>query len=211
MFFRRRKESNPQRSRNGRRPNHSRRLGFERLEDRELLAIMWMNQGVGGNNADNFNILGDNNREIARSIVARAVADWNAVLTNFNYAEDSDTDPNNNLNNTFNLTVVGDFLGTGSRGQVEHSSFSFSADGSPRAATVQVDNDGGSYGWFFDTTPNDDAEFTGIVNSGSTGTEAAFAAGFVDVNGSMTAGGSCVLRGWYWLAIERTKDYALAA
>ena len=49
------------------------------------------------------------------------------------------------------------------------------------AATIQLDDNGGGDGWFFDQTPLDDAEFTAIVNSGATGTGTAFQGSFVDV------------------------------
>jgi hypothetical protein len=145
------------------------------------MAIMWVNQGVGDNNLDGFNIY-EANRDTARAIVQRAIGDWNAVIQDFNYAEDSDADLNNNLNDVFNLTISAFNLGNNNRGQVPLSSFIFSNNGSPRTATVQMDDNAVGTGWFFDTTPNDDAEFTALVNSESSGTGAAFQASFLNVN-----------------------------
>lgn len=159
---------------------------FEQLEKRELLAIMWMNQGTASNDADSFNARFVANADLARAIVSRAVSDWNAVITNFNYAEDLDGNPNNNLNNTFNLTVRADFLDPGNRGQVPFANSTYNVTGSPTAGTVRLDDNGGGAGWFFDQTPRDDAEFTAIANSGSPQTSAAFAASFIDVNGQTT-------------------------
>jgi hypothetical protein len=70
---------------------------------------MWMNQGVGANNADNFDIFGESNREIARAIVRRAVIDWNAVIADQNV--DRNNDPN--TNNNFELTLNAAFLDAG--------------------------------------------------------------------------------------------------
>lgn len=64
---------------------HSRRLSYECLENRRLLAIDWANRG-----ADNFGALGAN-ATLAREIVDRAINDWAAVIADFNY--DGDDDP----------------------------------------------------------------------------------------------------------------------
>jgi hypothetical protein len=56
----------------------------------------------------------------------------------------------------------------------------YNAFGVPKATTIRLDNDGGGApgpGWFFDETPTDDIEFTGISSP--------FAASFVDVNGQI--------------------------
>lgn len=53
----------------------------------------------------------------------------------------------------------------------------FDSAKAPTGGKVQLDNDGGGHGWFFDATPTDDVEFTSIGN--------AFAANFVDVNGQI--------------------------
>jgi hypothetical protein len=58
-------------------------LAFERLERRELPAIVWANQGSTANDTDDFKFhFGANNAGVARAIVRRAIADWNAVITN---------------------------------------------------------------------------------------------------------------------------------
>ncbi len=51
------------------------------------------------------------------------------------------------------------------------------------SADITLDDNGGGIGWFFDPTPLDDAEFTAIANSGSTGTGPSFHASFVDIAG----------------------------
>ena len=46
-----------------------------------------------------------------------------------------------------------------------------------------MDDNGGGIGWFFDSTPHDDAEFAAIANSGSSGLGSAFHGSFIDVDG----------------------------
>jgi hypothetical protein len=180
MFFFRSKDRRSRRSRIGRYLHHSSILGIERLERRDLPAIMWANEFVtSGPDDANFDTY-QTNEVIARDIVHRAITDWNAVLTNFNYAEDTDANPINNLNNTFNLKLLVQPLATGIRGDADITSFN--VNGAPKGATVRLDDNGGGKGWFFDATPNDDAEFTAIVNSGAAGTGTAFQASFIDVN-----------------------------
>jgi hypothetical protein len=117
-LFGRGKKGRTSRKRIGHDAYHSTRLSIERLENRRLLAIIWANEFVtsGPDNPD-FAIYSSNNEAVARQIVNRAISDWNAVLTNFNYAEDSDANPNNNLNNTFNLKVLAQPLSAVTRGR----------------------------------------------------------------------------------------------
>jgi hypothetical protein len=155
----------------------TRKLAIEHLERRALLSINWLNDGsVNNSNADLFNTYYAGNADQARAIVRRAIADWESVISNFNYAEDgNDGNPNNNLNNTFSLTVVAESLAGDTRGVVRFADTLFSATGSPRAATVRLDDNGAGAGWFFDATPLDDAEFTGLADM--------FSSSFVDING----------------------------
>jgi hypothetical protein len=143
---------------------------------------MWGNMGSATNNSDGFNTAFPDDFMIARSLAKRAVDDWNAVIQNFNFSEDTDSDQTNNLNNTFNLTINAFDLMNGNRGQVQHPSFSFAANAKSKAATVEVDDNAAGGGWFFDSTPLDDAEFTAIVNSAPGSTGAAFQGSFVDIN-----------------------------
>jgi hypothetical protein len=124
------------------------------------------------------------NAGIARQLVNRAIDDWESVISNFNYTEDTDSDPNNNLNNTFTLNVIAALPGQiPGRGRTEDVYF---PNGRPVSANIFMDDNGEGSGWLFDTTPLDDAEFTAIANSGSSGTGAAFHASFVDSSTSGT-------------------------
>jgi hypothetical protein len=183
VFFRRHKiESTTKRRPRGVR-GQSRQASFESLEPRNLLAVVWLNEGNAANDSDSFkNFYGTSLAPLARSIVDRAVADWNRVITNFNYVEDTDSNPNNNLSNTFQLTLSAANLGPGLRGTTGVTSRNIA--NSPTAATIQIDDNGAGDVWFFDPTPNDDAEFTALVNSGMNGDGPAFAASFFDFNAS---------------------------
>ncbi len=136
-----------------------RRLGLiECLEDRRLLAVVWVNQGTPGVDSDSFGATYGANQDAARQIVLRAISDWSAVIRDFNY--DGDNDPA--TNNIFELTVIAADLGGGLRG--EASITNVNGAGLPTAATVTMDDAGGSGGWFFDLSPFNDEEFTSIVN-----------------------------------------------
>jgi hypothetical protein len=154
---------------------YKRQLRFEHLENRKMLAIAWINQGIPGNDADDFqDVYGAANAVIARQLVNRAIDNWGAVITDFRY--DTDNDPA--TNNTFNLTVVAASIsGRGS------TSTTFNTNGKATQATITLDDNGQGSGWFFDATPLDDAEFTAVVNSGVNGTEPAFQASFVNIAG----------------------------
>lgn len=160
-------------------------LGFERLEDRRLLAIVWANEFGTGINSPNFNQYYGTDETTARATVKRAIADWNNVILDQNY----DLDGNSNTG-SFQLNVIAGNLATligrpNDRGATLITSFSQTVNptwkqGIPIQATVYLDDNAAGTGWFFDATPNDDAEFTAIANSGITASEAAFQASFVD-------------------------------
>ena len=173
MFFFRRKKRRCRRDRVRKDLHHSSHLAIEKLESRDLLAIIWANEFVtSGPDDPNFDTC-LTNEPIARQIVNRAIDDWESVIRDFRY--DSDGDPA--TNNTFNLTVIAEpIAGRGSTGVTF-------TNGKPTSATVRMDDNGQGTGWFFDQTPLDDAEFTAIANSGSPGTGASFHASFVDVAG----------------------------
>ncbi len=160
-----------------------RRLGLECLEDRRMLAIIWANElGTGADDPHFNNYFA--NEAVARQIVDRAINDWNTIITDQNFDND-----NNPATNNFALKIFEGTLATGGRGQTSVTQTTTGGTGQtgwtigvPMAASITLDDNGGGDGWFFDQTPLDDAEFTGIVNSGAAGTGAAFEASFVDVS-----------------------------
>ncbi|TWT85789.1 hypothetical protein Pla123a_05960 [Posidoniimonas polymericola] len=155
--------------------NRSARLAIEGLEDRRLLAIAWANADPIANGFDaEYGAQAD----LATAIVRRAIGDWERSITSFNYAVDDDADPNNNLDDTFTLTLS---AGAVSGGIGVTSSITYGADLRPHEATITIDDDAGGDGWYFDATPLDDAEFSAAV--------APFEANFVDAS---TAGQAAV-------------------
>ena len=145
-------------------------LRFEQLEDKRLLAIMWANEFDNGANDPLFNLYGAD-EATARVIVNRAIDDWEAVVTDFNYDGDNNPTTVNALSDTFQLTVRAAALSSATR-RGETFFATVDANGLPAQTTIRMDDNGGGEGWFFDTTPLDDIEFTGIAD--------AFQASFID-------------------------------
>ena len=153
-----------------------RHLRIEQLEDKRLLAIVWANELDANDNFDEDNGFADQyqaSAQIARAIVNRAIDDWNAVIPDFNFGDVNDANPGDGVFDEFRLTVIaGPLANTGSRGSVAFNTTTFNTNTAPIAATVELDDNAGGAGWFFDTTPLDDIEFTGIADH--------FSASFVD-------------------------------
>jgi hypothetical protein len=143
------------------RRDSSRRFSIESLEDRRLFAVDWINQGT-----NNFASIYDAaDALIATELVNRAIDDWEAVITDFNY----DGDGNPLTDNTYDLTINAATFAGGLRASTNQPQVQ---SGLPVSTTISMDDNGGGLGWFFDETPLDDAEFTAIANP--------FQASFVD-------------------------------
>jgi hypothetical protein len=132
----------------------------EPLEQRKLLStINWINKGTGGGggDTDDFNSLYGASATTARNIVQRAIDDWERVITNFN---------GTGGRNTYDLTIDAQALGPGGRGST--GSIVYDASNKPQSATIQLDDNGGGEGWYFDpvigtATVPDDGEFVNLV------------------------------------------------
>jgi hypothetical protein len=129
-----------------------RRTPIEPLERRVLLStINWSNRGT----TDNFAIYG-NNANLARTIVDRAIDDWERVIVNFNYAGGG---------NTYNLQVfAGAITGRGVTQNVTNN------QGKPNGARITMDDNGAGGGWYFDpalgtSAVPDDSEYNGWINA----------------------------------------------
>ena len=131
------------------------RSAVEPLESRQLLStINWTNRGV----SDGFTVYGVN-ANTARGIVDRAIDDWEQVISNFNFTGGG---------NTFNLTVTGASMASGSRGVCNNTTRNNSTQKKPISADITLDNDGGGSGWYFDpsmgsTLLPDDVEFDSLL------------------------------------------------
>jgi hypothetical protein len=107
----------------------------EVLENRTLLStINWVNRVT----SDGFAIYGANTN-IARTIVDRAIDDWERIITNFNYSGGG---------NTYSLTL--NAAAIGGRGQTSGIA---NLGGKPISATVTMDDNAQGGGWYFDPTP----------------------------------------------------------
>src|SRR5262245_2849780 len=134
-----------------RRPSAPLRLLLETLEDRTVPStIVWTNRG-GVADTDNFTATYGANAPLARALVDRAIDDWERVIQNFNYAGGG---------NTYNINIsAGAIAGRGVT-----SGIAVDAQGKPTSANITMDDNGGGPGWFLDATPNDDAEYTTLLN-----------------------------------------------
>jgi len=114
-----------------------------------LSTINWTNRVV----SDNFGIYGGN-AATARAIVDRAIADWERVIVNFNYAGGG---------NTYNVNIsAAPISGRGA------ASIQTQNAGKPTSANITLDDNGGGEGWYFDpvigtSTVPDDGEFTNVL------------------------------------------------
>ena len=143
---------------------------FEDLEGRALLAnIIWANQGDTAQNpydADTFDHYYGANAPLARSIVLQAIADWDRVIVNFNYANVGQSGYAPQAN-TYYLYVFAGPLG-GSMGYLQTSSVwvdrtgrdgagpavpQFGIFGKPYRSFITLDTNGGGHGWYFDPSP----------------------------------------------------------
>lgn len=142
--------------------------------------MVWENEFDSGNG---FGVFGGE-EVYARSIVNRAIQDWNAAIVDQNF----DNDNNPATTPDFDLTIIAgnlvsllgpDYANT--RGAAGITDFTDGGAGQigwtvdvPLAATIYLDDDAATNGWFFDNSPEDDAEFVGVAN--------AFQASFVDAS-----------------------------
>ncbi len=130
---------------------HQRRLRFESLEKRRMLAaeIVWVNEFGTGANSPDFDIVYEENQAIARALVNRAIIDWEGVIESFNY-----NDPL--LNDTYTLTITaGPDFNDDVAGRGGPDPFNFAAGEKPRSGSINMDDNGGGEGWFFDQTALD--------------------------------------------------------
>src|SRR5690606_36663824 len=109
-----------------------RRYGFERLEDRRVLAIAWANEFGSGSDDPDFDIHFTASEEVVvRSIINRAIDDWETVINSFNYDSPA-------LNDTFSLKVFARELS--GRGSTTNRVFEAGSQ-KPISANISIDDD----------------------------------------------------------------------
>ncbi|MEX0938641.1 MAG: hypothetical protein WDZ59_12340 [Pirellulales bacterium] len=112
-----------------------------------LTTIVWSNRGSASFDSDGFGSLFGTDAALARSIVDRAIDDWEAVIDDFNF---------DGRANSYDLVVQTgelDAVAIGGPSSVD-------GDGKPFAGGVTIDTDTTHY---LDPTVDDDSEFTNFV------------------------------------------------
>ncbi len=138
------------------------RLGLEQLEARMMLSdIRWMNRGTNLSDTDGLGAVFGNDAAAARVVIDQVIMDWESVIDSFNYRNVGQKGwaPHN----YYELRVgvkdwqsVPDNVDTLARGGIEYSG----NDGKPWSGTLTLDDDANGGGWYFDSNPNDDLEFS---------------------------------------------------
>lgn len=120
--------------------------------------IAWMNRGGpledggSGEDSDSFNARYGANASLARGIVDRAVRDWSSVVLSFNYA----------TQRPFSLRLSADNFGFSTNLAFTTGIISEPESEKPVGATIMMDDNAAGFGWYFDSSPTDDAEFTSL-------------------------------------------------
>jgi hypothetical protein len=159
---------------------------LEELEDRTLLStIVWLNDGdasaASDPDPDHFQAAFGANASKARAIVRQAIYAWEELIVNFNYThvgQDNYAPRANEFDLKLEAASLGDNAGHNYLGLLHNfqglvdRSYNDSAGlntvdhgviGKPYLAVVDVDDNGGGNGWYFDPNPRDSAEFTKII------------------------------------------------
>jgi hypothetical protein len=129
------------------------RLCTEELEARTLLStIVWTNRGSATVDTDHFNAVFGANAGSARAVVDTALADWENIITNFNFANGS---------NTFTLSISAD-PATLSNGATAWTGSLTDGHARPTGGSITIDSgtDGHGGGWYLDPNLNS-AAFNG--------------------------------------------------
>jgi hypothetical protein len=130
----------------------------ESLEGRQLLStINWINKGTGAGagDTDGFNAQFGSDATVARSIVQRAIDDWEAVIVDFNGAGGR---------NSFDLTISTGSLASNVLASTNVTTVDAALK--PSAATITIDPNNTT--WYFDAVIGsasvpDDSEFVTLV------------------------------------------------
>jgi hypothetical protein len=135
------------------------RLQVESLEDRVVPStIVWANESTD----TTFAAVYGTNAARARAIIHQAMSTWEGVIANFNYANVGQPGwaP---VANRYELNISARDLTGFTAGLT--TNINYDPAGKPFRATIAMDDAGGGAGaWYFDPVPNDNAEFTSLVN-----------------------------------------------
>ncbi|HEY4233266.1 MAG TPA: choice-of-anchor U domain-containing protein, partial [Lacipirellulaceae bacterium] len=147
-------------------------MGFEVLEDRRMLSVtppsvIWTNRDLGVNN---FSLAFGNYADQAKAVIDTAIADWERVITSFNYT---------NLNQTYNVNIsmsdspVSPQAGVGGHTSIDQSALVAATKGlTPSGAHIVIDwkswlpdnsPQNIAAGYYLDPNPHDFSDFEGII------------------------------------------------
>ena len=130
--------------------NSRRRLRFEGLEDRRLLALVWANRGA---DSDMFDAAFAANAEVGRGVVDSALNEWNRVVTGYQGA-------------TFDVQLTIAMNPSNASLSAFASNTVRDANGVPISGNVTINmalDTGGNSQWYLDPTPDDHSEFMGTL------------------------------------------------
>ncbi len=135
---------------NWKRHKSPRKLRFEGLEDRRLLALVWANRGE---DSDMFDAAFGPNAEVGRGVVDSALREWNRVVTGyqgspFDVQLTIAMDPTNPALSAFASNTIRDDNGVPISGTV--------------TINMALDNANNTQ-WYLDPTPDDNSEFMGTL------------------------------------------------
>ena len=140
-------------ARAGKSRRESRRLGYEHLEYRRLMAVIeWANRS-------DFDTEFGANTAAARAVIDRALLDWGAVISSFNYRNvgQSGWSPVN----AFRVNISVENLSTPTAPNTLADSRILNVDGDrkPFMSRIRIDDNAAGTNWYFDPSPGNDEEF----------------------------------------------------
>ena len=126
----------------------SRRLGYEHLENRRLMAsIVWANR-------NDFDTEFGTNTAAARAVIDQALLDWGSVIESFNYRNVGQNGWSPSTAYTVNI-----FVKDLAARLAEGGPTSIDGDLKPFAGIVNIDDNAAGKTWYFDPTPARDEDF----------------------------------------------------
>jgi len=141
------------------------RYSCEALERRLLLStITWTNIGSTSNDTDGFTRVFGNLDNQARGVINADIAYWQRTISNFNYADGTNTYNISISMNANPITSMGN--GVGANASANAFIGNKPSGGSCGIGWRNIAASGNSSnGWFLDPTPMDNSEFQGTLNN----------------------------------------------